>query len=207
MHSQTGGLADALPMRCVLPDGAAVLIRVVRPDDTARLEQLFYRLSPQSISSYFFLPLPQQPQWAARLGEVALADGVDHSALVALVDEEVVGVARFDRRAASEQAEFALLIEDAWQQRGLGKRLLSRLVKEARCQGVRTFLAEILTENQRALRLVTALFATVQPQWDGSQCLIQASTATLKSGSIDGGVGRGNSSHPTCKLLRREDRT
>jgi L-amino acid N-acyltransferase YncA len=110
---------------------------------------------------------------------VALADGVEYGALVALVDEEIVGVARFDRRAASEQAEFALLIEDAWQQRGPGKRLLRRLVHVAQRQGVRTFLAAILTENQPALLLVTALFATVQPQWNGSQCLIQASIATL----------------------------
>lgn len=105
-----------------------------------------HRAGPQSLSNDFFLPVPHQPQWAARLGEVALADGVDHDALVALVDEEAVGVARFDRRAASGQAEFALLIEGTWKQRGLGKRLLSRLVKGT-VSGVRTFLAEILIET------------------------------------------------------------
>jgi RimJ/RimL family protein N-acetyltransferase len=180
MISELDEQAGELPMRCVLPDGAAVLIRAVRPADAARLERLFYRLSPESIASYFFLPVPQQPRWAERLSEVAQADGVDHGALVALVEGEVVGVARYDRSAASEQAEFALLIEDAWQQRGLGKRLLGRLVKEARRHGVRTFTADILGENRRALRLVGALFATVQPQWYGRECQIQAPTATLR---------------------------
>jgi hypothetical protein len=47
MHAQTDGLAGALPIRCVLPDGAALLIRAVRPDDAARLERMFYRLLPQ----------------------------------------------------------------------------------------------------------------------------------------------------------------
>ena len=187
MVSGSDGQPAALPMRCVLPDGATVQIRVVRPDDAARLERMFYQLSPESIFRYFFLPVPQQPQWAARLGEVARADGVDHGALVALVDGEVVGVARYDRDAASEQAEFALLIVDAWQQRGLGKRLLGRMVQEARRHGVYTFVADILGENRRALRLVAALFATVQPQWYGRECLIHAPTATLRPVDLCGG--------------------
>ena len=61
MHAQTDGLADVLPMRCILPDGVVDLIRAVRPDDVTRLERLFYRLSPQSIASYFFLPVPTSP--------------------------------------------------------------------------------------------------------------------------------------------------
>ena len=64
--SGSDGQTDALPTSGVLPGGAAVLIRVARPDDAAWLERLFYRLSPESISSYFFLPLPRQPHWAAR---------------------------------------------------------------------------------------------------------------------------------------------
>lgn len=180
MRSPSDEQATLLPGRVVLPDGAAVLIRAVQPDDAAGLERLFYRLSPESILNYFFVPLPQQPQWAARLGEVARADGVDHGALVALVEEEIVGVARYDRETASEQAEVALLIEDGWQQRGLGKRLVVRLVKEARCQGVKTFLANILGENRRALRLAGALFSTVEQQWDGPECLIRAPATALR---------------------------
>lgn len=178
---------EPLPLRWVLPDGSAVLVRAVQPDDAARLERLFFRLSPESIASYFFLPLPHHPRWAAQLGEVAQADGVDHGALVALLEGEVVGMARYERGSASEQAEFALLIEDAWQQRGLGKRLLSRLVQEARQQGIELFIASILGENRHALRLVATLFATVQPQWYGRECLIHAPTAALKPVGFSGG--------------------
>ncbi len=186
MTSGSDGQRDALPICCVLSDGAAILIRVVRPEDAARLERLFYRLSPESIASYFFLPVPQLPQWAARLAEIARADGVEYGALVALLDEEIVGVARSDR-ITPEEAEFALLIEDGWQGRGLGKRLLGILIQEARRQGIRTFRAYIQGENRRALRLVGALFATVQPQWYGRECLIQAPTAALRPGSSGDG--------------------
>jgi GNAT superfamily N-acetyltransferase len=170
----------ALPMRCVLPDGASVLIRTAQPDDVARLERLFYRLSPQSIARYFFLPLPREPYWAMRLGELARTDGHDHQALVALVEDEIVGVARYDREVASEEAEFGLMIEDGWQQRGLGKRLLGRLVNEARRHGVSTFTAFIQGENRRALRLVAALFPTAQTRSYGPECLVQAPTALLR---------------------------
>jgi acetyltransferase len=179
MNSGSDGQRDALPICCVLPDGEAVLIRAVRPEDAARLERLFYRLSPESIVSYFFLPVPQLPHWAARLAEIARADGVEHDALVALLDEEIVGVARSDR-TTPEEAEFGLLIEDGWQGRGLGKRLLGMLVQDARRQGIGTFRAYIQGENRRALRLVGALFATVHPQWYGRECLIQAPTAALR---------------------------
>lgn len=179
MSSGSDGQRDALPICCVLSDGAAVLIRAVRPEDAARLERLFYRLSPKSILSYFFAPVPQLPQWAARLAEVASTTGAEHGALVALLGEEIVGVARYEH-IGWEEAEFALLIEDGWQGRGLGKRLLGLLVTTAQRQRVTTFRAYILGENGRALRLVGALFATVHPQWYGNVCLIQAPTAALR---------------------------
>lgn len=179
MTAGSDGQRDALPSVWVLSDGAVVLIRAVRPEDAARLERLFYRLSPASIVSYYFLPVPKLPHWAARLAEVARADGVEHGALVALVDEEIVGVARYDR-TTPEEAEFGLLIEDGWQGRGLGKRVLGMLIQEARRQGIGTFRAHIQGENRRALRLVGALFATVHPQWYGRECLIQAPTAALR---------------------------
>jgi RimJ/RimL family protein N-acetyltransferase len=179
MISGSEGQRDALPICCVLSDGAAVWIRAVRPEDGARLERLFYRLSPASIASYFFLPVPKLPRWAARLAEVARADGVEHGALVALLGEEIVGLARYDCNTP-EEAEFGLLIEDRWQGRELGKRLLGLLIQEARQQGIETFKAYIQGENRRAFRVVGALFATVHPQWYGRECLIQAPTAALR---------------------------
>jgi GNAT superfamily N-acetyltransferase len=132
------------------------------------------------------VPVPQQPQWAAWLSEIAQADGVEHGALVALVDEEIVGVTRYDR-TTPEEVEVALLIEDGWQKHGLGKPLVARLVNEARCHGVETFRAYIQSENWSALRLAGTLFATVQPEWYGPECLFQAPIATLSSSNHWGG--------------------
>lgn len=168
------------PLPQVLSDGAAVLIRAALPEDAARLERMFYRLSPDTIYFYTFVPVPRQPYWAARLGALAQTDGSDHYALVALADGEIVGVARYDRGAVPEEAEFAIVIEDAWQRRGLGRLLMTRLVQEASRHQVCTFTARILGENRRALRLVAALFATLQARWDNGECQVRSPVSMLR---------------------------
>ena len=180
MASESKGYAAALPAIRVLEDGAAVLMRAALPEDAARLERMFYRLSPETIYYYTFVAAPRQPHWAARVGALARADGNDHYALVALVDGEVVGVARYDRGASPEKAEFGILIEDAWQRRGLGKLLMTRLVQEASRHEVNMFMARILGENRRALRLVAALFANVQSCWDRGECVVCSPVSMLK---------------------------
>lgn len=164
----------------MLEDGAAVLIRAVVPEDAARLERMFYRLSSNSIYFWRFVPVPHQPYWAAQMGAMARVDGADHYALVALVAGEIVGIARYDRGGVPGEAEFAIVIEDAWQQRGLGKRLMTRLVLEAGQHQVSVFMARILGENRRALRLVAALFAGLQSQWVSGECQVRSPLALLR---------------------------
>lgn len=180
MASESKGQTEALPVISALDDGAVVLLRSALPEDAARLERMFYRLSPETIYFYTFVPVPRQPHWAARLGALARADGNDHYALVALVEGEVVGVARYDRGAVPEEAEFAIVIEDAWQRRGLGKLLMTRLVEEASSHQVSTFTARILGENRRALRLVAALFANLQSRWDRGECVVRSPVSMLR---------------------------
>ena len=180
MASELKEQPEALPSINVLPDGAAVLLRAALPEDAARLERMFYRLSPETIHLYTFVAAPRQPHWAARLGALARTDGADHYALVALADGEVVGVARYDRGADPEEAEFGILIEDAWQRRGLGRLLMTRLVEEASRHQVSTFMARILGENRRALRLVAALFANVQSRWESGECQVRSPVSTLR---------------------------
>ncbi len=52
---------EALPVRCALLDGAAVLIWAVLPGDAARLERLFYRLSRNPFTANSFCRYPISP--------------------------------------------------------------------------------------------------------------------------------------------------
>lgn len=140
-----------------LADGALVVLRAAQPLDTERLERMFFRLSARTIYRWFFVGAPLLPHWAARFAQVARMGAAGSAAVVALVGAEIVGAARFDPDAPGD-AEVGLVLEDAWQGRGLGRLLLQRMATEALRRHICTFSARTLGENQRALRLFKGTF-------------------------------------------------
>jgi RimJ/RimL family protein N-acetyltransferase len=145
----------ALVELAYLVDGTAVEFRPIAPEDGVRLERLFYRLSPQTLYRRFFSPVPRPS--AKVIHRLANVDYGDRMAIVAVIDDEIVGVARYDRLGDPSEAEVAVLVEDAWQQRGLATRLLWRLTAAARERGVQTFIAGVLGENRPMMGLLEVL--------------------------------------------------
>jgi RimJ/RimL family protein N-acetyltransferase len=145
-------------MHC-LRDGTRVLIRPIEPADKARLQRGLERLSPESVRRRFLAAKPALS--AAELRYLTELDGVDHVALVAVLadePEEVVGVARCVRlEPGGETAEFAIVVGDALQGRGLGSMLATALAEAAYRVGIRRFSATTLAENDAVERLLEAL--------------------------------------------------
>lgn len=158
------------PETIALPDGAVVRVRPAAPTDEARLRRMFYRLSPASIYTWMFVPAPKRPERANMLAALARVDDERQYALVATAGNEIVGIARYDLEGADGEAELGIIIEDAWQARGLGTLLMRRLIVEASQHQITAFTARILGENRRALRLIAALFAQVQWDWHSGEC-------------------------------------
>ena len=71
--------------------------------------------------------------------------------------EQQVGVARYVKQGWSDEAEFAIVLSDDWQGRGLGGLLLSSLIAEARQRGVRRLIGTTLSENRAMLALARKL--------------------------------------------------
>ena len=142
----------------VLDDGTAVRFRAVEPGDARALQRLHARCSGRSIELRFFGPLGELPdKKAARLSR---AEGADRLALAALDPDgggEIAAVVRFERVAGGEAAEYAALVEDRWQGRGLGRALTERLVGAARGRGVRCLYALVTPGNERMVRLLRGL--------------------------------------------------
>jgi GNAT superfamily N-acetyltransferase len=121
-----------------LPDGVAVPVRAIRPDDAPALQRLYGRLSKQSIHLRFFGYMKQLPDHMAK--HLACIDGINRFALVALdpnKQDEIIAVVRFDREVGTYKAEYAALVEDRWQGHGLGLGMTRRLILIARARGVR----------------------------------------------------------------------
>ncbi len=177
----------------VLPEGFAVSVRALVPGDVERLGRMFSRSSPGTIYRRFHSPYPRVPEWALeRLGNV---DHRDAESLVATVGDEVIGHAMYVRASDGSEAEAAVVVEDGWQSRGIGKLLLSRLAAEGRGRGIEYFVCVTLAENRRASLMVAAVFDEVEHALEGGSYLIRAPLRSLKSRDVLGrgwGVQKGN---------------
>jgi RimJ/RimL family protein N-acetyltransferase len=149
-----------VPMSGVLRlrDGVCVRVREIRVEDAAALRRLVGRSSEHSIELRFFGPMRELSEEKAR--RFAEVDGRDRFALVALDPEdedEIVGVVRYEREGATDGAEYAALVEDRFQGRGLGIGLTRRLIEAARERGIERLHALVLRENRGMLRLLRSL--------------------------------------------------
>jgi acetyltransferase len=138
-----------------LKDGSEVTVRPIRPEDAPLLQAGFSRLSSESIYLRFLETFNQLTDKQAR--DFSTVDYHKRMALVAEIIEDgqdsLIGVARY---AIVEPgvAESAIVVIDEYQSLGLGTILLDRLVKYARTQGVRAFLATVHFTNARIMRFI-----------------------------------------------------
>jgi GNAT superfamily N-acetyltransferase len=114
------------------------------------------RLSRDTVYRRFHAPIRTLPDEAVR--HLVTVDHDDREAVVGLVGGEVVGIARYDRSPSDPaRAEFAILVEDAWQGVGLGRQLLVELIALAGRHGVRTLTASVQRDNDRVIGLIRQL--------------------------------------------------
>ncbi len=130
-------------------------LALLEPSDGERLRRLFFRLSRQTVYRRFMSPIARPEQ--ARPDRLLDLDHRDREAVVAVVEGEIVGVARYGRQPASEAAEVAVVVADDWQRRGLATRMLRALADRAAAAGVREFTVSMLGENVAAARLLLRL--------------------------------------------------
>ena len=141
-----------------LLDGTIVPYRPIRPGDREALQRFHGRLSGASIYFRFFGARPYLSDAMSR--HFTELDGRDRFALVALdpvAPDEIIAVVRFDREPGTASAEYAAIVVDAWQGRGLGFQLTKRLIAAAIDRGIRSFYALVLPENLRMLNLLRDL--------------------------------------------------
>ena len=150
-----------------LRDGVCVEVREVRAEDAAALQRLVARSSDQTVRLRFFGPLKRlSDKQARRFAEV---DGRDRFALVAIDPEdpeEIVAVVRYERETGTDTAEYAALVEDRFQDRGLGIGLTRYLIEAARHNGLKRLYALVMRENTGMLHLLRSLDLPERKRWE-----------------------------------------
>jgi RimJ/RimL family protein N-acetyltransferase len=147
--------------------GHVGLARLERTDGEA-LRRLFFRLSPATLYRRFHSPIVRPEQ--AHPDRLLDVDHHDREAVVAVVDGEIVGVARYAKWPATNKADVAVVVADGWQRQGLAIRMLSSLETLARSAGINTFTATVQGDNQPALRLLRRFNPQARATFSGGDC-------------------------------------
>ena len=81
------------------------------------------------------------------------------------VDREIA-VARYMTNTDRQGCEFAIVVADEWQHRGIARRLMERLIECAREYGLQYMEGTVMAKNPDMLALADALNFTRRPQED-----------------------------------------
>ena len=146
-----------------LRGGISLEVRPIRPEDEPLMIDFHKSLSEESVRfRYFGFVSLNQRITHDRLVRACFVDYDRETALVAehtCVDgrREIVGVARLIRSHGRNEAEFAIVVADLWQGKGLGSALLSMLVDVARRERLQRVIGHILPDNAAMIRVAGAV--------------------------------------------------
>lgn len=155
--------------RQTFANGAELLIRPAHAADADALRSLFHLLSPDDVYTRFF----------RRVRSLSYQDlqtlcNVNHETQVAFLavtgpreNEVVVGSGCYFLNATTNLAEVAYMVAPDWQGQGLGTALQTRLQEYAMARGVKGFIAEILANNARMVRLAANAPGVATTERDG----------------------------------------
>jgi len=132
-----------------------VTIRPIRPEDEPMMVKFHETLSEESVYHRYFSALKlEQRVTHERLTRICFNDYDREIALVAestpaneSEEKKILGVGRLSRQYGTNDAEFAVLVNDNWQNLGLGHELLKQLIEVGRAEKLDRIVGEILAEN------------------------------------------------------------
>jgi len=146
-----------------LRDGTRVVIRPIRPEDRQIESDFVHNLSDESRYFRFFNAVRDLDETA--LTRFTQVDYNREMALIALIcqngRETEIGVARYVVNPDGRSCEFAIVVADAWQRRGIASKLMHGLMEASRRRGLETMEGWVLSGNTRMLALADGLGFTI----------------------------------------------
>ncbi len=148
-----------------LPDGTNLRIRPIRPED-AEIEQEFVRGLSERTRYFRFMQTIEElsPSMLTRFTQI---DYDREMALVAVIEddgkEKEIGVCRYVINPDGKSCEFAVVVGDDWQRRGIAHLLMGQLMEAARYRDIEVMEGTVLSANTEMLALAKTLNFTVTP--------------------------------------------
>ena len=152
-----------------LNDGTEIFFRPVKPTDESALSEMLYSLSSKSVKKRFFTHTKTFPH--KDIQKLTNVDYLKDLAVVGVVPgpngEEVVAIAQYFMDPKTQCAEVAFIVQDEWQDKGMGGILLAYLTQVAVKRGVKGFFASVMPENKAMLNMFYNSGYKVKSEFDG----------------------------------------
>jgi acetyltransferase len=152
-----------------MADGSEITVRPIRPEDEPLVLELFATFSERTIRLRYFSQVKRLTHES--LIRLCHLDYDREMALAAVRRDaerrpHFLGVSRYHLDPVTQSAEYAVVVSDAAQGKGLGRHLMGRLIQVARERGIRRLFGPVLAENAAMLRLARELGFRERPTAD-----------------------------------------
>lgn len=146
-------------------DGTTVTLRPIKPED-AQIEQDFIKALPADARYMRFMNSMHElsPAQLMRMTQIDYHREMAFVAVVVVDTVEVcVGDVRYATNPDGESCDFAIVVAESWQGKGLARRLMGALIDAARGRGLKYMSGDYLAENTRMLAFVSHLGFVISP--------------------------------------------
>jgi len=147
---------EPVSRRCRLTDGTEVLVRSIRKTDRSSCSTMLTACSEESLYSRYERVVTESPD--ALAADLCCPDPQCERTLVGEISEgpfpTIIGIAQLITDPAHSTAEYAVLIADPWQNKGLGGAFTDICLELADEWGVPRVVAEFLPSNTRMIRIL-----------------------------------------------------
>jgi GNAT superfamily N-acetyltransferase len=155
---KVGGEIDVRDLSSLAGRDGRTIVRAAVPTDAEGLHRMFARCSAETLRLRFHISLLTVSEQVVGFLVGAWPRSWQGRALVALSEGEIVGHAMcVAEEPVEDEAEVAVVVEDAWHGKGVARALLAKLVEEAAELGIKSFRCETLPGNQAAAGLARGL--------------------------------------------------
>ncbi len=152
-----------------LRDGTEIFFRPIKPTDEQELSEMLYSLSETSVQKRYMTRTKAFPHRDVQ--QLTNIDYKNDLAIVGVVPsssgEQIVATAQYFLDPKTQSAEVAFIVQDEWQQKGMGTFLLEYITQIAKQRGVKRFYANVLPNNKPMLAIFHNSGYKVNTEFDG----------------------------------------
>lgn len=132
------------------------LLRPIRPDDETKMIQFHKDLSHETVRQRYLESVNYEVRVAhERLQRICFNDYDREIAIVAEYENEILGIIRLSKIPATDEAIFSMTVKDKFQNRGIGTKLIDKLIGIAKRENVKYITARMLPENVQMQKLLS----------------------------------------------------